>query len=185
MASPQEMAQTMRNNIEIKTGKAITEWFDIIAKSTLEKHGQIVSMLKKDHAVTHGFANLISSDFLKQDQAAENEMDLIDAQYSGNKADLKLIYLKIIECIKHFDEMEIAPKKSYVSLRRNKQFALIQASTKTRIDLGINLKDCHAGNRLEDSGSFNSMVSHRVRITDISQIDTELIAWLDKAYQQS
>lgn len=69
-------------------------------------------MLKNDHAVTHGFANLISSDFLKQGKAAEDEIDLIDGQYSGNKADLKLIYLKIIECLKHFDEMEIAPKKS-------------------------------------------------------------------------
>lgn len=39
MASPQEMAQTMRNNIETKTGKTLAKWFDIIAKSSLEKHG--------------------------------------------------------------------------------------------------------------------------------------------------
>lgn len=185
MVSPQEAAQTMRNNIEPKTGKTINAWFDIIDKSKLEKHGQILSMLKKDFAVTHGFANLITSDFLKQNEADPKDIDLVEAQYSGNKEGLKIIYLKIIECLGSFNEIEIAPKKAYVSLRRNKQFALIQPSTKTRIDVGINLKDCPSNDRLEASGSFNAMVSHRVRISDISQIDEELIAWLDKAYQQS
>ena len=39
--------------------------------------------------------------------------------------------------------------------------------------------------RLEASGSFNAMVSHRVRLSKISNVDRELIKWLKEAYQTS
>jgi Domain of unknown function (DUF5655) len=39
--------------------------------------------------------------------------------------------------------------------------------------------------RLEASGSFNSMVSHRVRIEKASEIDQQLVSWLKQAYDAS
>ncbi|MDO6713119.1 DUF5655 domain-containing protein [Aliiglaciecola sp. 2_MG-2023] len=185
MATPEEMAQTMRNNVEQKTGKGMNSWFEIITKGQYEKHGQIVKMLKTEFAVTHGFANLIAHDYLNRNATSSNETDLIETQYSGSKQHLKIIYSTIIKALDSLSEMQIAPKKSYISLRRNKQFALIQPSTKTRVDLGLNLKNVEPQGRLEASGSFNSMVSHRIKITDINQVDEELIDWLKMAYQQS
>ena len=79
-------------------------------------------------------------------------------------------------------DVEVAPKKSYVSLRRNKQFALVQPSTKTRVDLGINLKGEAATGKLEESGSFNAMVSHRVRLEKPADVDKQVKTWLKKAY---
>lgn len=185
MASPEEMAQTMRNNVPDKTGKALNQWFEIISATGLEKHGQIVKLLKEQYGVTHGFANLIASDFLQQNNASIEQEDLISAQYSGDKQGIKPIFDAIIARLGGFDEVEISPKKTYVSLRRNKQFALIQPSTKSRIDVGINLKDEPPTARLEASGSFNAMVSHRVRITELAQVDDELLNWLRQAYQRS
>ena len=82
-------------------------------------------------------------------------------------------------------DIEVAPKKAYVSLRRNKQFAIIQPTTKTRVDVGINLKGVPSTDRLEDSGSFNSMVSHRVRLESKQDVDAELRKWLKQAYDAS
>ena len=185
MASPEEMAASMRANVLDKTGKSMADWFTIAAAAKLEKHGQIVKMLKADHGVTHGFANLIASDFLAQGKAAPGDDDLVANQYSGAKEGLKPIYDAIIERLQGLDGVEISPKKTYVSLRHNKQFGLIQPSTKTRVDVGINLKGEPAGERLEASGSFNAMVSHRVRLTDVSQVDDELIGWLSEAHGRS
>lgn len=185
MASPEEMAQSMRENVPEKTGKAMSEWFVLIKQSTLEKHGQIVKMLKTDHSVTHGFANLITSDYLNQGNKAATEDDLVALQYSGAKAPLKTIYDTLLNKLASLSEVELAPKKAYVSLRRNKQFGIIQPSTKTRVDVGINLKGTEPTDRLESSGSFNAMVSHRVRITDVSQVNDELIGWLTEAYNNS
>jgi hypothetical protein len=35
------------------------------------------------------------------------------------------------------------------------------------------------------SGSFNSMVSHRVRIEKPGEVDQELVGWLKQAYESS
>ncbi len=111
-------------------------------------------------------------------------MELVDNQYSGAKSELRPIYEAIVSAVSDFgDDVEIAPKKAYVSLRRSKQFGLIQPSTKTRVDVGIILKGFEPEGRLEASGSFNSMCSHRVRITDPAEVNAELFNWLKKAYE--
>lgn len=185
-ASPEEMAASMIANLEAKTGKALSAWLKITRASGLEKHGQIVKLLKSEHGVTHGFANLIAHETLKAGEPAAAEGDLVEAQYSGAKGGLRPIYDALLEYVQSFgDDVEIAPKKTYVSLRRNKQFGLIQPSTKTRVDVGINLKGTEPTERLEASGSFNSMVSHRVRLTETSQVDDELVGWLRAAYEAS
>jgi hypothetical protein len=78
-------------------------------------------------------------------------------------------------------DVVVSPKKTYVSLRRNKQFALIQPAS-NRVDVGINLKGTKPTGRLEASGSFNAMVSHRVRVASKTEIDAQIIGWLREAY---
>jgi predicted transport protein len=110
----------------------------------------------------------------------------VDQQYAGTKAALRPIYEKLLGAIKAFGkDIEVSPKKAYVSLRRGKQFAIIQPSTATRLDVGINLKGTEPTERLELSGSFNAMVTHRVRVTALGDVDKELLAWLKKAYEAS
>ncbi len=188
--SPEEMAAAMIANMPEKTGKSLAQWLKLIKAAqkkdpaALAKHGQIVKHLKTEHSLTHGFANLVAHKTLESDAgSAENTDDLVDAQYAGAKADLRPIYDALIKAISAFGkDVEIAPKKSYVSLRRNKQFALIQPSTKTRVDVGINCKGRAPTDRLELSGSFNSMVSHRVRLENSKQVNKQLIGWLRDAY---
>ena len=59
----------------------------------------------------------------------------------------------------------------------------LQPSTRNWVDVGINLKSEPAGSRLEPAGSFNAMVSHRVRLTSVKDVNAELKPWLKKAYQ--
>ena len=184
--SPEEMAATMIANLKEKTGKTLEEWLKVAAKSKAVKHGELVKHLKADHGMTHGFANLVAHSHFKSDASASDAGDLVTAQYGGEKAILLPVYEAVIAAVKKFGaDVEISPKKGYVSLRRKKQFALIQPSTKTRVDIGINLKGADTTDRLEKSGSFNAMVSHRVRLGGKSEVDKELISWLKEAYQQS
>ena len=177
-------AQAMIDNLAEKTGKTLEEWLKLLAKPKLDKHGDLVKWLKTEYGVTHGYANLIAHRFREQSMESGGAgADLVAAQYEGPKAGLKAIYDALIDVVSAFgDDVEVAPKKSYVSLRRNKQFALIQPSTKDRVDVGINLKGDAPTERLEASGSFNAMVSHRVRLTSTDDVDAELKGWLQKAY---
>lgn len=184
--SPEEMAASMRANLPEKTGRSMSDWSKLLKKAGLDRHGEIVAWLKKEHGVTHGYANLISQDFRNPPSAAGPSDDLVETQYAGAKADLRPIYDALMKKIAKFGEdVEISPKKAYVSLRRSKQFALIQPSTKTRVDVGIQLPDTKPTKRLEKSGSFNSMVSHRVRLESPDEIDDQLVGWLKKAYERA
>lgn len=186
--SPEEMAAAMVANLKEKTGKTLDQWLKITKKAKLEKHGQIVKMLKADHGVTHGFANLIAHETLSggAPAGAKGDSALVDNQYKGPKEELRPIYDAVVAAVQKLGkDVEISPKKSYVSFRRNKQFALIQPSTKTRVDLGINLKGAKTTKRLESSGSFNSMVSHRVRLSNKKEVNAELMNWLKQAYEAS
>ena len=68
------------------------------------------------------------------------------------------------------------PKKTTVSIIRKKQFALIKPATKSRIDLGLKLKDKPTTSRLENSGPFGTMCTHRVQLTDVNEVDDQLVA---------
>lgn len=185
--TPEEAVQTMIANLKDKTGKTLDEWKKLVQNSGLKKHGELVNFLKKEHGVTHGYANLIVHKALKSDAPSVGTNDeLVESQYSGAKSSLKPIYDKIINEVTGFgNDVDISPKKAYVSLRRKKQFAIIQPSTSTRVDVGINLKGAEPKGRLEASGSFNSMVSHRVKISNEKEVNKELIGWLKKAYENS
>lgn len=187
--SPEQQAAAMLANLPEKTGKSMDQWLTLVGKAGAEKHGEIVKWLKGEHGVTHGYANLIAQRILNPQAFeagdASSDQALVDGQYAG-KESLRPIYDALRNKIAAFGEdVEFAPKKSYVSVRRSKQFALIQPSTKTRVDVGIQIKGRDAEGRLEEGGSWNQMVSHRVRIEDVSGVDDELVGWLREAYDHA
>jgi predicted transport protein len=179
--------QTMIDNMPAKTGRALEEWFPVLAAAGLDKHGEMVKLLKGEHGVTHGFANTIVT--LYRQHAAGGpapDADLVASQYSGDKARLQPIYETILAAVSGFGpDVEIAPKKSYVSLRRRKQFAIVQPSTKTRVDLGLNLKHVAETGRLQSGGAFGGMCSHKVALTTPAEVDEAVVTWLRQAYEQA
>jgi hypothetical protein len=185
--SPQEMKAAMIAGLPDKTGKSLAEWLAILRASKLSKHKELVTLLKTRHGLTHGFANMIALQALQSDSQTADDTDaLVSAQYAGAKAALRPIYDALLAAVGKFGkDVEASPKKAYVSLRRNKQFAIIQPTTATRVDVGIQLKNVEPAGRLEASGSFNAMVSHRVRLATPGEVDKQLLGWLRQAYDAS
>jgi hypothetical protein len=180
--TPEETLATMIANYEKNTGKPLAAWVALMKKEKLAKHGEIVKFLKEKHGMGHGYANVVAMEVLKGDAPAGGE-DLVAAQYAGAKSALKPLYEALAAKIGKFGaDVELSPKKTYVSLRRAKQFGLLQPSTADRLDVGINLKGVAPKGRLEASGSFNAMVTHRVRVSAAKDIDAELVGWLKAAY---
>ena len=174
--------KTMIENMPEKTGKSLDQWKSLLASKSFVKHSEAVNFLKREHGVTHGYANTIVS--LSKDEG-KSEEDLVTAQYKG-KETLLPIYEKLLAVVREFGpDVQVVPKKTTVSLVRKKQFALIKPATKTRIDLGLKLREKEPDGRLEGSGPFGTMCTHRVRLTEADQVDTELRDWLDAAYNQA
>ena len=174
--------QTMIDNMPEKTGKSLDEWKTLLNKKSFTKHSEAVNFLKTKHNVTHGFANTIVT--LSKEEN-HTPIDLVDNQYKG-KENLIPIYEKLLSVVISFgNDVIITPKKTSVSIIRKKQFALIQPATKTRIDLGLKIKGKPTTERLENSGPFGTMCTHRVKLSEVEQINTELKEWLKEAYQKA
>ena len=177
--------QTMIDNLVKNTGKTLEQWIEIVRMESFVKHREIIKFLKEKHNITHGFANLIAHKVKGSDSgSAENKDELINNQYKG-KEHFKSLYDKLISEIKNLgDDFEIAPKKAYVSLRRKKQFATLQPATKTRFEIGINLKGQEPDGKLE-AEKPNSMCSHKIKISDINDLDKEIMDWIKRAYDSA
>jgi hypothetical protein len=185
--SPEEGMASLHRNLLEKTGKSIDEWAVIGRATGLGKHQEIVAHLKAEHGLSHGYANQIALKALASADAPPAGSDgLVDAQYAGAKAGLKPIHDALVKAAQGFGpDVEFSPKKAYVSLRRSKQFGLIQPSTSTRVDVGLILKGVEPSGRLEASGSFNAMFTHRVKLGSLAEVDAELIGWLRQAYDEA
>lgn len=184
--SPEQAMANMIANMKANTGKSLEEWTKIAKAAKLEKHGEIVSMLKADHGLGHGFANVVAHSLRGGLASKAPDGNPAAGQYDGPKAALKPIYDKLVSICESFGkDVELSPKKGYVSLRRSKQFATIHPSTATRVDLGIKLKNVAPKGRLEAAGSWNAMVTHRVRLEKASDVDAEIKAWLRQAYDMA
>ena len=185
MGRVEDATATMIANLEAKTGKAMGAWVKLVQAEKLAKHGEMVAFLKSKHGMGHGYANLVAHSVAGGGVLTRGD-DPVAEQYAGAKAPLRPIYDALVEAVKKFgSDVEISPKKANVSLRRSKQFALLQPSTATRFDVGLNLKGTPPAGRLEASGSFSAMVTHRVRLESVKDADKELLGWLRQAYDQA
>lgn len=169
-------------NLEANTGKQLADWIGLAKGSGQTKHGQLVAWLKAEQGLTHGYANLVAHKTLASDAGSHAGDDLMTAMFEGPKAAMKPAYDRVAAIVQGLDGVEFAPKKGYVSFRRAKQFGLAQPSTRDRLDLGLTLKGVEPAGRLEKAGSWNAMVTHRVRIASAEEVDAEVEAWIRRAW---
>ena len=186
MAMADDMWRTVDAGLQKKTGRGLDAWVALARATGLGKHKALVDHLKAGEGLTHGYANSIALKTFASDASAIGEEALMGAMFAGPKAALRPIHDRLVAIVQGFGgDVELAPKKGYVSVRRSKQFAILQPSTKDRFDLGINLKGEAPAGRLEASGSFNAMVSHRVRLAGPADIDADVEGWLKQAYERA
>jgi len=187
MADIDKAVQTQLENIQKRTGKTLKQLYAILKKSKLNKHGEMRDYLKKELGMGHGDANTLVTIYRRTEgdepsaATATSTDDALDQIYTGAKADLRPIHDRLMKAISKFGEFEIAPKKTYLSLRRKKQFAMIGPATKTRVDVGLNMKGVRATERLLEEPP-GRMCQYKVKVTDPKEVDKELIAWIKQAY---
>ncbi|MGI9594780.1 MAG: DUF5655 domain-containing protein [Acidimicrobiales bacterium] len=184
MSDPKAQAATQIKNIEESTGRTVAQFTAAIKKAGLEKHGQIVAHLKSDYGLTHGNANLMAHLVRDQlDGGPASDDDLLEAQYSGGKAGLRPLYDELAAMADGLgSDVEKVIQKTGVSFRRKKQFALVQAPSAKRIQLGLNLDATPDDARVKE---VSGMCSHRIDITGADQLDEHLAGWIQASYDRA
>ena len=182
MSTVEQGLQSQIRNIEATYGRPIDEWIEIIRTSGLTRHGEIVAMLKTDYGLSHGSANRVALVAMDALAPADVSPDPVASLYAGDKAALLPIHERLMDVFGGLgSDVEVAPKKGYLSLRRRKQFAMIKPAAK-HVDLGLVLPGQPADARRESAATFNALFTHRVRVRSVDGVDPELASWIGEAY---
>jgi hypothetical protein len=177
-----EASTTALNNLATKTGRSVPDWLAIARPLIPLGHRAGLQQLKTDYGIGHGYANLLMLT-VRAEQSPDADADPVDLLYSGSKAGLRPLHDLLIDtALSLGPDVEIAPKKATVSLRRAKQFGLITPATKDRIDLGLNLPGAPGAGRLVVT---TGMCTHKVGLRSTDEVDDELVDWLRQAYDRA
>ena len=177
--------QAYIDTVKAKTGKTPEDFTRLAAGKGLTKHGETVAWLKNDFALGHGHATAIAGVILKAGLPKPSQDQKLEALFAGKKQHWRAPAGKLIEQILQFgSDVSVAAGGTYVNLlRAQKKFGILQPSSAERLDIGIKLKGKAAHGRFEPAGSWNAMVTHRIRVADPKEIDTEVLSWLKSAYE--
>ena len=192
MADPQAATVTQLKNIQAKTGQTINALHAAVAASGAAQHGERRSWLMAHFKLGYGDANAVANFFGKPlpdlgggpapvPVNAADAGDPLDTIYTGPKAALRPLHEAVMAVVRGLGDFEAAPKKSYVSLRRKKQFAMVGPATQNSIEIGLNCKDLppHARLKVQAPGG---MCQATTRISAESEIDAALKGWLRRAF---
>lgn len=186
MVDVDKALQTQLANIQKKTGKTLDQLYAWLGSTGLAKHGQLRDAAKGELGLGHGDANTLVTLYLRATGAATAPAATADAAvdeiYAGPKAALRPVHERVMAAIAGLGPFETAPKKTYLSLRRKKQFAMVGPATKTQVEIGLNAKDLPAGERLivQKPGG---MCQYKVRLDTPEEVDAELVGWIRAAYE--
>jgi hypothetical protein len=188
MADLDKATQTQIANLQSRSGKSLEELFAVLRASGLDKHGQLRDHLKTTLGMGGGDANVVVHLFLNPDALEPTRQDdvavALDTIYSGPKAALRPLHDAVMAGISTFGDFEIAPKKTYLSLRRSRQFAMVGPGTNTQLEVGLNMRGIEGMPRLKALPP-GGMCQFKLRLGTTQDVDAELLGWIRTAFDQS
>lgn len=182
--------QAYIDNIKQKTGKTPEDFKRLAAAEGLlapgVKTGQIVNWLKTEFNLGHGHAMAVVSLLQATPENEASAEDRIASHFQGSKERWRVVFDELTREVDGFGrDVAIKGGGSYLTfLKKDKKFAIVVIGS-SHIDIGVKLKDVAPTDRFKLAGNWNSMVTHRVRVTAREQVDGELIDWLRRAYLSS
>lgn len=183
MPSVEDALRTQIANIEASSGRTMAEWRALARQRGLGKHGEILGWLKTEHGMSHGNANRVAIEALRADDEPTGDAQ-VAAMYAGGKAALRPLRDRVVGLARSFGaDIEEAPKKSWLSLRRKQQFATVGPASSARLEVCLNLPETPPAGRLEAPSA--GMLPRRVRLSSEADIDAEFTGWLRAAYDRS
>jgi hypothetical protein len=112
--------------------------------------------------------------------------DLIAGQYTDRLA-LRPVLDAVLAVLPAVGDVTVQPRRTCVSLLSPRRvFAVVQPTTRTRVDLGLRLADVSPGGRLLVARNVGSgTINVRIALTSADDVDDEIVDRLASAYRQS
>ncbi|MSR53118.1 MAG: DUF4287 domain-containing protein [Gemmataceae bacterium] len=183
------------SELKEKTGRDLDEWFAYIRKSGPDDLPARRQWLKEKHKLGTNTAWWLAERADGQptwDESPEQYLAIaatyVDEMFRGSKTAMRPLGDALMRLAREVStDIKLCPCKTIIPFYRNHVIAEIKPSTKTRIDFGLALgKDVKFTSRFKDTGGLQKKdrITHKVEVTSLADLDAELKAWLNKAYDR-
>ncbi len=186
------MYQSSLTALKQKTGCSLEEWIKLVQEKGPATEKERRAWLKEKHGMGMNYAGWIAEQSVGKGDDGSPETYLRNAEayvekmYSGAKEALRPIFDELLVLGRSMgSDVKVCPCQTIVPLYRKHVFAQIKPTTRTRIDLGLALKDTKVPKRLIDTGGFakKDRITHRIEIASLNDIDAEVKKWMKIAYE--
>jgi hypothetical protein len=167
-----------------RTGEDVQVWNRRVAEADLGDEQALRSWLAGQDVTGYSQALLVWERFGYPDFMTAGGDELIEAQYA-DRPELRPVLDTVLTAVPALGQVTVQARKTLVSLvGPRRTFAVVQATTKHRVDLGLRLDNEKPGGRLlaaRDIGAANL----RIPLTGPGDIDEEVLGWLRRAYDEN
>lgn len=176
------------DNLKSRTGRDLAEWLAVIRQSGIDPLDQqeVRRWLRDEHGVLLNSRWHISfhvaeaAGWVRPDAAGYTE-----SQFSGAKAHLRPIYdVAEAAILSVADDISIEGRATYTPFVHRRQFALLAASTRTRVDLGLRFTSEPNHPRLLPARNLG-MCTHRIPLASPDDVTDDLLPLIRLAYEEN
>ena len=181
-----EFEKEFIDGLKAATGNDLTTWLKTIDSFGSKKRNDVIAWLKTDHGFGHMNASLLAGIHANGGKPVyASTDDLLEAQFA-KAADMKPLFDAFIAfAAKHFPAATVLPKKTYVSILENREFAAVNIKAK-ELRVGLDLGDRAFEGRVEKAKLTGPMprISHMFVLSDAAQLDDEIVALLRESHSR-
>ena len=186
MQTWQKMRQQIQGQLERGTGEGVDAWNRKIAQVAPADEPALREWLEAQGVGGYPQMLLVWETFGYPDFLLASADELVDGQYA-DRPELRPVFDAVIACVSGFEGVQIQARKTYVSLLTGRRtFAIVQPTTKKRVDVGLRLTDPELIGRLLLAKSLgNDAITRRVALESVADLDDAALGWIRRAYEES
>ena len=181
-----EFEKSFMEGLKESTGTDLSGWMKAIDGYSSKKRNEVIAWLKSEHGFGHMNASLLAGIHANGGKPVYQSTDnLLDAQFA-KAAEMKPLYEAFLDFVnKYFPASSVLPKKTYVSILDNREFAAINIKPK-ELRIGFDLGDRPFDSQIEKAKLSGPMprISHMLVLTDAKQLDRSVVEALKESYSR-
>lgn len=181
-----EFEKEFMDGLKGSTGKELIAWLKVVDGFGSKKRNEVIAWLKAEHGFGHMQASLLAGIHANGGKPVYQSTDnLLEVQFA-KAAEMKPLFDAFIEFVrKNFPNATTLPKKTYVSILENREFAAVNIKPK-ELRIGLDLGEKPFDAKVEKAKLTGPMprISHMFVLTDAKQLDADIVAALKESHSR-
>ena len=179
-----EFEKEFMDDLAKSTGRDLSSWMKTIDGFASKKRNEVIAWLKSEHGFGHMNASLLAGIHANGGKPVyQSTGDLLENQFA-KAGEMRPLYDEFIVFVReHFPDASVLPKKTYVSILENREFAAVNIKPK-ELRIGFDLGDRPFDDKIGKAKLTGPMprISHMLVLTDAKQLDDSIVDALKESH---